>query len=105
MKRCLFETVCKLFFAACVASYVPVGLLEKLPQRLNDKPPAYIGRNDLETLMGSRATSDWVRLSEMLLGPVPPDFRFVPKHRANSYAVAVGNTIPSSATPAAEATG
>ena len=33
--------------------YVPVGLLERLPARLNDRPPIYHGRSDLETLMVS----------------------------------------------------
>jgi len=31
--------------------YVPVGLLEVLPQRINLRPPFFFGRNDLETLM------------------------------------------------------
>jgi tRNA-dihydrouridine synthase 3 len=30
-----------------------VGLLEVLPQRINERPPRYFGRNDLETLMAS----------------------------------------------------
>ena len=66
--------------------YVPVGLLEVLPQHINDRPPAYRGRNDLETLMASTYSEDWVTLTERLLGPVPDGFRFVPKHKANSYA-------------------
>ncbi|EDO42155.1 predicted protein [Nematostella vectensis] len=65
--------------------YVPVGLLERLPQRINDRPPAYFGRNDLETLMASPNCEDWVKISEMLLGPVPTTFAFLPKHKANSY--------------------
>lgn len=65
--------------------YVPVGLIEVLPQRMNDRPPQFIGRNDLESLMASPDPKDWVRLSEMLLGPVPSDFHFEAKHKSNSY--------------------
>lgn len=65
--------------------YVPIGLLERLPGRLQDRPPAFVGRNDLETLMASPNANDWVRITEMLLGPVPTGFTFMPKHKANSY--------------------
>lgn len=65
--------------------YVPVGLLEHLPVHINDKPDSYYGRNDLETLMASPYAQDWVAISEMLLGPTPPEFSFMPKHKANSY--------------------
>ncbi|KAE8906177.1 tRNA-dihydrouridine(47) synthase [NAD(P)(+)]-like [Phytophthora fragariae] len=65
--------------------YIPVGLLESLPQRINDRPAPYYGRNELETLMASDQAVDWVKISEMLLGPVPDGFQFVPKHRANAY--------------------
>ena len=65
--------------------YVPVGLLERLPGRLQDRPPPFVGRSDLETLMASPSSSDWVKITEMLLGPVPADFRFTPKHKANAY--------------------
>ncbi|CAI5713646.1 unnamed protein product [Peronospora destructor] len=65
--------------------YIPVGLLESLPQRINDRPSPYYGRNTLETLMASDQAVDWVKISEMLLGPVPDKFQFVPKHRANAY--------------------
>ncbi|OWZ14424.1 TRNA-dihydrouridine synthase [Phytophthora megakarya] len=68
--------------------YIPVGLLETLPQRINDRPSPYYGRNDLETLMASDQAVDWVKISEMLLGPVPDGFQFVPKHRANAYQTA-----------------
>ncbi|KAG0321723.1 tRNA-dihydrouridine(47) synthase [NAD(P)(+)]-like protein [Linnemannia gamsii] len=67
--------------------YVPVGLLEVLPQKINDRPPAFVGRNDLETLMASPDVSDWIKLSDMILGPAPEAFRFDPKHKANSTTV------------------
>ncbi|GBM66451.1 tRNA-dihydrouridine(47) synthase [NAD(P)(+)]-like [Araneus ventricosus] len=65
--------------------YIPVGLLERPPQHINERPPPYFGRNDLETLMASPSCSDWVKISEMLLGPVPDGFIFLPKHKANAY--------------------
>ncbi|KAL6213720.1 hypothetical protein ACLB2K_013164 [Fragaria x ananassa] len=65
--------------------YVPVGLLDVIPQRLSWRPPSYFGRDDLETLMGSDSAADWVRLSEMLLGKVPDGFTFAPKHKSNAY--------------------
>lgn len=40
--------------------YVPVGLLEVVPQRLNWRPPSYFGRDDLETMMASDSAADWV---------------------------------------------
>jgi hypothetical protein len=52
--------------------YIPVGLLEVLPQAMHWRPPAFVGRSDLETLLGSDNAADWVALSEMLLGPAPP---------------------------------
>ncbi|XP_064647804.1 tRNA-dihydrouridine(47) synthase [NAD(P)(+)]-like isoform X2 [Lineus longissimus] len=65
--------------------YIPVGVLEQVPQKINHRPPRYLGRNDLETLMASENCGDWVKISEMLLGPVHDDFTFLPKHKANSY--------------------
>ncbi|KAG6037742.1 hypothetical protein E4U41_004814 [Claviceps citrina] len=65
--------------------YIPIGLLEHLPPSLNDRPPAYVGRNDLETLMASGNYKDWIKLTEMYLGPVHPGFEFQPKHRSNAY--------------------
>ncbi|CAH1183426.1 unnamed protein product [Phaedon cochleariae] len=65
--------------------YIPVGILEKPPQKINERPPSYKGRDELETLMASPAASDWIKISEMLLGPVPENFHFLPKHKANSY--------------------
>ncbi|XP_058098782.1 tRNA-dihydrouridine(47) synthase [NAD(P)(+)]-like isoform X2 [Magnolia sinica] len=65
--------------------YVPVGILDVIPQRLNWRPPCYFGRDDLETLMASDSAADWIRLSEMLLGKVPSGFTFAPKHKSNAY--------------------
>ncbi|KAJ2895639.1 tRNA-dihydrouridine(47) synthase [NAD(P)(+)] [Zalerion maritima] len=65
--------------------YVPVGLLEYLPPSLNDRPPKYRGRNELEDLLASGNYKDWIKISEMFLGPAHPDFKFQPKHKSNSY--------------------
>lgn len=65
--------------------YIPVGVLECLPQRINERPPRYFGRNDLETLLSSASCNDWISISEMLLGKVPDGFNFIPKHKANAY--------------------
>ncbi|KAH7729938.1 dihydrouridine synthase domain containing protein [Aphelenchoides avenae] len=65
--------------------YVPVGLLEVLPPKINDKPPAFRGRNEMETLLASPASSDWVKITEIFLGKAPDGFLFVPKHNANAY--------------------
>ena len=58
--------------------YCPIALLEEgSSQQLNMRPPLYMeGRNDLETLFMSPHSSDWIKISEMLLGPVPEGFRF-----------------------------
>ena len=65
--------------------YIPVGLLERLPQRINERPPRYVGRNDLETLFSSGSCRDWITITEMLLGKVSQNFSFIPKHKANAY--------------------
>uniref|UniRef100_A0A1Y1MC14 tRNA-dihydrouridine(47) synthase [NAD(P)(+)] n=1 Tax=Photinus pyralis TaxID=7054 RepID=A0A1Y1MC14_PHOPY len=65
--------------------YIPVALLERPPQKINERPPRFHGRDDLETLMASSAASDWIKISEMLLGKVPEGFQFLPKHKSNSY--------------------
>ena len=48
--------------------YVPVGLLERVPQRMNQRAPAIIGRDDLETLMASPEAADWVRITYVRCG-------------------------------------
>ncbi|CAF0858863.1 unnamed protein product [Didymodactylos carnosus] len=64
--------------------YIPVGLLERV-QKINERPPYYFGRNDLETLLSSTNCSDWIKITELLIGKVPDDFTFLPKHKASSY--------------------
>ena len=64
--------------------YVPVGLLEVLPPHINDRVPRYFGRSDLETLFASPLATDWVKITEMFLGPAPESFHFVPRHKSNT---------------------
>jgi tRNA-dihydrouridine synthase 3 len=64
--------------------YVPIGILEHT-QGMQQRPPLYYGRNDLETLFASPNPNDWVKISEMLLGPVPSSFYFEAKHKSNAY--------------------
>lgn len=42
--------------------YVPLGILDHLPPSLQDRPPAWRGRNDLETLLGSDNYKDWIKI-------------------------------------------
>lgn len=42
--------------------YVPLGLLEYLPPKFGDRPPAYRGRNELETLLSSANYKDWIKI-------------------------------------------
>ncbi|KAL1741988.1 hypothetical protein HDZ31DRAFT_44249 [Schizophyllum fasciatum] len=65
--------------------YVPIGLLERLPGKLNERAPAFKGRDDLETLLASPDSRDWVKISEMFLGPAPEAWSFMPKHKSNAY--------------------
>eukprot|EP00767_Chilomastix_cuspidata_P006791 gnl/Chilomastix_cuspidata/726.p3 GENE.gnl/Chilomastix_cuspidata/726~~gnl/Chilomastix_cuspidata/726.p3 ORF type:complete len:512 (+),score=234.38 gnl/Chilomastix_cuspidata/726:1945-3480(+) len=58
--------------------YIPPALLER-PQALNDRAPRFEGRDAMETLLGSAAPADWLRVSELLFGRVPDGFRFAAK--------------------------
>ena len=49
--------------------YVPVGLLERPAAVLNWRTPAYVGRNDLETLFASDHPADWVLLTTAVQTP------------------------------------
>eukprot|EP00834_Sanchytrium_tribonematis_P003903 NODE_169_length_14535_cov_0.769881.p5 type:complete len:527 gc:universal NODE_169_length_14535_cov_0.769881:7443-5863(-) len=65
--------------------YVPFPILERVPHQINLRPERWWGRNELETWMGSENPSDWIRLSEIFLGPSDANFTFKPKHKAQSY--------------------
>jgi tRNA-dihydrouridine synthase 3 len=65
--------------------YVPFGILKNPPQRINERLPIFKGRNELETLLSSPNSQDWVKITEMFLGKVKDGFEFVPRHKANSY--------------------
>ncbi|KAK4704906.1 tRNA-dihydrouridine synthase 3, partial [Phenoliferia sp. Uapishka_3] len=86
--------------------YVPVGLLERFPVSLNERAFPYRGRDQLEvrrllkfarapridqlclsqTLLASDQADDWIKISNMFLGPPPDDWVFLPKHKANATA-------------------
>jgi tRNA-dihydrouridine synthase 3 len=42
--------------------YVPVGILEYFPPNIQDRPPAWKGRSELETLLGSDNYKDWIKI-------------------------------------------
>jgi tRNA-dihydrouridine synthase 3 len=42
--------------------YIPVGILDHLPPSLQDRPPAYRGRDDLEILLASDNYKDWIKI-------------------------------------------
>jgi tRNA-dihydrouridine synthase 3 len=65
--------------------YIPIGLLEHLPPRINERPPPFRGRDEMETLMASNDYRDWVKIAEMFLGKAGEGFKFIPKHKSNSY--------------------
>ena len=81
--------------------YIPIGLLERLPARINERAPAFKGRDELgaseeslsvlhltsraECLLASPNSQDWVKVSEMFLGPAPETWSFTPKHKSNSH--------------------
>lgn len=72
-------------FLSFTYRYIPVGILEKLPPKLNQRPPKWRGRNELETLLGSSDYKDWIKISEMFLGKANENFTFIPKHKSNAY--------------------
>ncbi|GMM57103.1 tRNA dihydrouridine synthase [Maudiozyma humilis] len=79
---------CRRFFCDFMSffhRYVPMGICERYPVLLNERPPNWVGRNDTETLLGSTSSSDWIKLSEMFFGPAEDTFVYTPKHKSSSY--------------------
>lgn len=72
-------------FLSFTYRYIPIGILDKLPAKLNQRPPKWKGRNELETLMGSDDYKDWIKITEMFLGKANEGFTFIPKHKSNAY--------------------
>jgi tRNA-dihydrouridine synthase 3 len=64
--------------------YVPVGITNS-PQNMTQRPPVYFGRSDTETLLASNDVKDWIKISEMFLGPVKEGYAFEPKHKSSAY--------------------
>ncbi|OWB58051.1 hypothetical protein B5S28_g4043 [[Candida] boidinii] len=81
-------------FMSFTHRYIPVGILERLPPKLNERPPQWKGRNELETLLGSNDANDWIKISEMFLGKSSDSFKFIPKHKSNSYETSENLTNP-----------
>jgi tRNA-dihydrouridine synthase 3 len=59
--------------------YVPIGLLEYLPPSLNDRPPAFRGRNELETLLASPNYKDWIKIRQVEYSMFGAPARVTPK--------------------------
>jgi tRNA-dihydrouridine synthase 3 len=62
---------------------------------MNQRPPQYIGRGEIECLLSSGYPNDWVKISEMFLGNVPEDFVFHAKHKSNAYGSEGGGDMSS----------
>ncbi|KAG5417232.1 DUS3 [Candida metapsilosis] len=72
-------------FISFTHRYIPVGIMERLPPKLNERPPTWVGRDEMETFLASTDYKDWIKLTEMFLGKASDDFQFVPKHKSNAY--------------------
>lgn len=70
-------------FMSFTHRYIPIGILEHVSPKLNQRPPQWKGRNELETLLGSTDYKDWIKVTEMFLGKASDSFQFTPKHKAN----------------------
>ncbi|KAG0677690.1 tRNA-dihydrouridine synthase 3 [Pichia californica] len=71
-------------FLSFTYRYIPVGILDKLPPKLNQRPPKWRGRDEMETLLGSSDYKDWIKITELFLGKANENFSFIPKHKSNA---------------------
>ncbi len=39
-----------------------MGVLERVPQKINERPPFYMGRDYMESLMASQHVDDWIQI-------------------------------------------
>lgn len=79
---------CRRFFCEFMSffhRYIPMGICERFPVALNERPPNWRGRDELETQLGSTNVEDWIKLSELFFGKTDENFVFMPKHKSNSY--------------------
>nr|XP_060614335.1 tRNA-dihydrouridine(47) synthase [NAD(P)(+)]-like [Anolis sagrei ordinatus] len=67
--------------------YIPVGLLEHCPPKFGNRRPVSLSGDYLEVLMASNRTSDFVKISEMFLGPIPPGTTFSIAQNMKNYAL------------------
>jgi tRNA-dihydrouridine synthase 3 len=67
--------------------YVPVGILAHLPPSLQDRPPAYRGRSDLETLLASDNYLDWIKIRYVF-----PGFTKLPANKFSVKCISVLRT-------------
>ncbi|KAI0561004.1 tRNA-dihydrouridine synthase [Gracilaria domingensis] len=68
--------------------YIPIGIVEggaDTVVTMSHRAPFFRGRDELETLLGSPQSQDWVRITELLLGKTPEGFTFVPRHKSNAW--------------------
>lgn len=80
---------CRRFFCEFMSffhRYIPMGICERYPVQLNERPPNWKGRDELETRLGSTSADEWVKLSELFFGKTDENFVFLPKHKSNSFA-------------------
>ena len=68
-----------------MSRYVPVHCCVETNQDISIKvknDPSMCYRDDMEKLLTSDNYNDYIKITEMFLGPAPKEFVFVPKHKS-----------------------